>query len=103
MIIPQYVQEIMGRSEFVLGYCDPGYTIRIRKSTPYTTISTFKTEIGRLKKWVDRMMPEDELDVPTMVVHSVPSKTHYRNQYAVVTIYDPIMQQIERYIRKEMK
>lgn len=103
MIIPQYVQEIMCRSEFVLGCGDPGYTIRIRKSSPYTTISTFKTEIGRLKKWVDRMMPEDELDVPTMVVHSVPSKTHYRNQYAVVTIYDPLMQQIERYIRKEMK
>ena len=103
MVVPKYVQEIMVRSEFVLGSGDPGYTIRIRKSTPNTTVNTFNAEIGRLKKWVDRMMPEDELNVPTMVVHSVSSKTHYRNQYAIVTIYDPIMQQLERYMRKEAK
>lgn len=46
MKIPKYVQEIMERSEFVRGYGDPGYTIRIRKATPYTRISTLSAEIG---------------------------------------------------------
>ena len=86
MIIPQYVQKIMGRSEFVLSFGDPGYTIRVRKSTPYTTVNTFNAEIGRLKKWVDRMLPEDEIGAPTMVVHSVLIKMHYRNQYAVMIL-----------------
>ena len=38
MKIPKYVQEIMERSEFVRGNGDPGYTIKIRKATPYTRI-----------------------------------------------------------------
>lgn len=100
MIIPKYVQELMNRSSFVLGSGEPGYTIRINKSTPYTKIDTLKTEVGRLERWVKRMMPEDTLGVPTMIINSIPRKTHYCNQYAVVTIYDPIMQRIEQYIRR---
>lgn len=103
MKIPKYVQEIMERSEFVRGYGDPGYTIKIRKATPYTRISTLSAEIQRLQSWVDRMMPKDEFSIPTMVINSIPSRTHYRNQYTVVTIYDPIMGEIEKYMRKEMK
>lgn len=49
------------------------------------------------------MMPKDEFSIPTMVINSIPSRTHYRNQYTVVTIYDPIMREIEKYMRKEMK
>ena len=45
-------------------------------------------------------MPEDDLGVPTMIVNSIPTKTHYCDQYAVVTIFDPIMQRIERYIKE---
>lgn len=100
MIIPKYVQELMSRASFVLGSGEAGYTIRINKSTPYAKIDTLKAEVERLDQWVKRMMPEDTLGVPTMVINSVPSKTHYCNQYAVVTIYDPIMQRIEQYIRR---
>lgn len=46
-------------------------------------------------------MPEDDLGVPTMIINSVPKKTHYCKQYAVVTIYDPVMKWIEQYIKKE--
>lgn len=103
MKIPKYVQEIMERSEFVRGYGDPGYTIKIRKARPYTRIGTLKAEIERLQNWVDRMMPKDEFSIPTMTVNRIPSRTHYCNQCAVVTIYDPIMREIEKYMRKEMK
>ena len=103
MKIPKYVQEIMKRSEFVRGYGDPGYTITIRKARPYTRISTLKAEIERLQNWLERMMPKDEFSIPTMMVNNIPSRTHYCNQCAVVTIYDPIMREIEKYMRKEMR
>lgn len=90
----------MGRAGFVLGSGEAGYTIRIYKSTPYSKVSTLKAEVERLQKWVERMMPEDNLGVPTMIVNSIPTKTHYCDQYAVVTIFDPIMQRIEKYIKK---
>lgn len=103
MVIPKYVQELMNRSKFVLGVGEAGYTIRIYKSTPYTKIPTLKAEVERLQKWVERIMPEDDLGVPTMLINSIPSKTHYCNQYAVVTIFDPIMQRIEKYITGEVR
>lgn len=100
MIIPKYVQELMSRARFVLGVGEAGYTIRIYKSTPYTKIPTLRAEVERLQRWVERMMPEDDLGVPIMIVNSIPTKTHYCDQYAVVTIFDPIMQRIERYIKE---
>lgn len=103
MVIPKYVQELMNRSKFVLGVGEAGYTIRIYKSTPYTKIFTLKAEVERLQKWVERIMPEDDLGVPTMFINSIPSKTHYCNQYAVVTIFDPVMQNIEKYIAGEVR
>lgn len=103
MKIPKYIQDMMERARFVVGYGDPGYTIAIRKPTPYTQVSTFKVEIERLEKWVKRMMPKDDLGVPTMIINKIPKKTHYANQYAIVTIYDPIMKQLEKYIQKTDK
>ena len=99
MIIPKYVQDLMKRAKFAIGYGDPGYTLEITKETPYTHASTLDTEIKRLEKWVKRVMPEDDLDVPTMIVNKIPKKTHYCNQYAIVTIYDPVMKELEKYIR----
>lgn len=103
MEIPKYIQDIMERSKFVLSYGEPGYTIAIRKATPYTQVSTFKVEIERLEKWVQQMMSKDDLGVPTMIINRIPKKTHYANQYAIVTIYDPIMKQLEKYIQKSDK
>lgn len=100
MVIPKYVQELMNRARFVLGSGEAGYTIRIYKSTPYSKIPTLKEEVERLQRWVERMMPDDELGVPTMVINSIPTKIHYCDQYAVVTIFDPIMQKIEKYIKE---
>lgn len=99
MEIPKYIQDMMERARFVVGCGEPGYTIAIRKATPYTQVGTFKAEIERLEKWVKRMMPKDDLGVPTMIIHRIPNKTHYAKQYAIVTIYDPIMKYLEKYIQ----
>lgn len=99
MKIPKYVQELMGRAKynFSLPGKNPsaaaGYTIEIAKYSHYETADTFRAEIDRLKKWVERQ-PGGE-----MIVISSPSHTvHKTMQYATVTIFDPVMQKIERYI-----
>lgn len=99
MLIPLYVQDLMERATFARGYGEAGYTIEIKKRTHYSYVSTLEAEIKRLEGWVKRMMPEDDLGVPTMVINRIPKKTTYKHmQYAVVTIYDPIMKELEKYI-----
>lgn len=97
MEIPKYVKEIMQRAkyefDFKVNHPDyaVGYTIRIRKATPYTKIDTFKAEMERLKKWAKK-------NNSVMVILDIPDKTHYVNQFAIVTIYDTVMKHIEQYI-----
>lgn len=97
MLVPKYVSEIMSRAKYEFDSFKnspdyaAGYTIKIRKATAQTYISTFKAEIERLKKWVERNNGE-------MVILDMPNKTHYYNQVATVTIFDPVMKHIESYI-----
>jgi hypothetical protein len=100
MTIPKYVQEMMERSQYEFdfykhrqGYA-AGYTIRIRKATAYTRIDTLKGEIERLCKWADKIGGEG-----TAVVLDIPASTRYCSQAATITIFDPVMQHIERFIR----
>lgn len=97
MKIPKYVQEIMARSKFTLGEGNPGYTIVIRKETPYTYLCTFQQEIERLVAWANRVVPHYD-DVPNATIDRMPERNHHQYQFATVTIYDPIMQQLEKYI-----
>ena len=101
MKVPKYVQELMGRAEFDLLHPrgEPGYTLKIKKATPYTKADTLKAEAERLVAWANRMAPvPPEWESDTATVVSVPKETHYRDQYAVVTIYDPVMKELEKYI-----
>lgn len=97
MKIPKYVIEVLERAKYEFDFFKnnadyaAGYTIKIRKSTPYTKVDTFKAEIERLKKWVEKNNGE-------MIILDFPTKTHYVNQAATVTIFDPVMQYIEGYI-----
>lgn len=97
MNIPKYVLDIMARSEFVLGIGDAGYTIRIHKATPYTQICTFQKEINRFVSWCNRQVPQME-DCPTARINTIPYITHYYDQLAIVTIYDPVMKWLEPYM-----
>lgn len=99
MNIPKYVQEMMERSQYEFdfyksrqGYA-AGYTIKIRKATAYTRIDTLKGEIERLCKWADKIGGEG-----TTVILDIPASTHYCSQAAVITIFDPVMQHLEKFI-----
>lgn len=100
MVIPKYIKDMMGRARFVRGFGEPGYTVEIVKATPYTTAETFKMEVERLCAWVERQMSRDEFSIPTAVINNIPHKTHYCRQVAVVTIYDPVMQHLEKLIKE---
>lgn len=103
MNIPKYVQDIMARSQYFFDFnyfdlntqqnkCACGYTISIKKPTPYTHADTFNSEINRLKQWVERQ------NGGCCHILYVPNKTYHSKQYAIVTIFDPVMQHIEKYI-----
>lgn len=95
MKIPKYVQELMSRAHYYYDFdsydprCGAGYTIAIRKETPFTYASTLNAEVERLKKWVDRQ-PGGECHII-----SVPTKTTHGTQVAIITVFDPVMQHIE--------
>lgn len=100
MTIPKYVIELMRRAEYNYtqnsgkGY-EVGYTIDIAKYSYYEYVETFKSEIERLKKWVERQSGGE------CIIINVPTKTSHKHmQYATVTIFDPVMQHIEQYIGK---
>lgn len=99
MIIPKYVQELMGRSQYEYDRCVEsenyavGYTVAIRKSTPYSQARTLRKEVERLCKWANRTA-----GIEIAFVLYAPKKTHYHEQSAVVTIFDPVMKRIEQFI-----
>ena len=104
MTIPKYVQELMQRSQYEFNHhyyskykdnYDVGYTIEIEKSSTYGYAETLLAEIERLKKWVERQAGGE------MIILEFPKETHYRRQYAVVTIFDPVMKYLESYIPSE--
>ena len=100
MTIPKYVQELMARSSFDVFHHprrDPGYTIRIRKATPYTTAATLRKECERLVVWANRQPSGPD----TAILLDCPAETHHVWQCATVTIYDPVMKHLEQYIEKE--
>lgn len=115
--IPKYIMSMLENSEFVYdksmyyapfdgGHVDSenfcvGYTIAIPKDTYMQAIYTFKDNLVRFQNWVNRV--NKKLGNKEEVCHIVyvPTQTrHMYMQYAYVTIYDPVMKYIEKYIRK---
>ena len=95
MKIPEYVKNLMERARYDYDTsgekCAVGYTIKIDKRTPYVKAETLRAEILQLAAWVKRQ--GGEIDI-----HTLPSETRIDWQPAIVTIYDPIMQHLEKYI-----
>lgn len=98
MNIPKYVIDLMDRASYYYSFdvkderCGAGYTIAIRKATPYSYADTLRAECERLKKWVERQTGG------TCFIISTPERTTHGDQLAIVTIFDPVMQKIEKYI-----
>lgn len=106
MKIPKYVVDLMSRARYNYTASgdnySPGYTIDIAKYSHFETAQAFRKEIERLVKWANRQgFVAPDLDIMTAYILSVPNKTKHKSmQYATVTIFDPIMQHIEKYIPK---
>lgn len=105
MTIPKYVVEILERAKYSFDKYDknniPGYTIKIEKRTEYSHIHTLMDDAFRLIKWANlkyQKLSKDDTLIAFVV--DCPSETHYRKQYATITIFDPIMKYIEKYISK---
>lgn len=100
MNIPKYVADILGRSKFAYCYgAVPGYTIAINKRTAYTYATTLRDEARRLAKWANEQYRKVSNDTTAIAfVDSYEYRTHYTNQYAIVTIFDPVMKHIEHLI-----
>lgn len=98
--IPKYIIDILQRSKYEFDLCKKsenyaaGYTLRIAKARPYTRVETFRTEMERLCKWVNKQYAE------TAYILQIPVKTHWTEQIAVVTIFDPVMQRLEGYLAR---
>ena len=95
-VIPKYVRELLSRAEYAYSpESEPGYSLKIHKRTKYANVSSLKKEVERFCAWADRNTPEG---LDKSVILCVPIKSYYSDQIAIVTVYDPVMRQIEKFI-----
>lgn len=96
--VPMYVMELLKRSRYNYTADHPdyaaGYTLEIEKRTVWAFVETLAKEIRRLEGWVKR-------NGGTMSIISLPEQTRYCRQYAVVTIFDPLMKALEQHIEAD--
>ena len=109
MKTPLYIQNLLSRCEWAVEAgrlpkgCDPGYTLLLHKRSAYALAKTLAKEADALKGWAEREMlklcPYYDNDAdPIAVVNHCPGETRYRDQWAVITIWDPLMKHIEKFI-----
>lgn len=107
MNIPKYVVDLMERAKYNYSRSNNenyavGYTIDIAKRTHYQNVDTFKEEIEKLIAWAKREYKKlggDGEFGEVAYVLQIPKETkHKYMQYGTVTIFDPIMKHIEKYI-----
>lgn len=106
--IPKYIQNILTRKKTNYEYdkCTnnenyaTGYTIRIPKESPYKQIKTLEKEIKQFQNWAQRIYKHTYKDTSTIFhILYIPKKTHHTDQYAIVTIFDPVMKHLETYLK----
>lgn len=94
MNTPQYIITPLKRAEFYFGKdCVPGYSIKIHKHTIYEYANTLRNRCSQIITWCNKQIPGSAEMV------CCPKETHYRDQYAVITIYDPVMLHLEQFIK----
>lgn len=109
MNIPKYVVDLMERAKYNYSNNNnedyaAGYTIDIAKRTHYQKADTFKKEIEKLINWAKheyKKLGGDGKYGEVAYILQMPQKTTYKHmQYSTITIFDPIMKHIEKYISK---
>lgn len=108
MKVPKYISELLYGAKFVYDLNDyvcrgegevcnkdklsAGYTIAIRKYNTCGACEPFRKEIERFAAWVNR---QNGGECHILYTPSVASRKH--TQYAIVTVYDPVMQGVEQF------
>lgn len=107
MQVPKYIKDILSRSHFECGqpFCSPGYTLAVGKATKWKQAASLAQDIDSLCAWASREFarrgfPTDAIK-ENVVIHDVPHETHHCQQWAFITIFDPLMMEIEDYIGKK--
>ena len=94
MKIPQYVISALRGSEIYYGKDGViGYSFKVYKRTIYEYAQTLRNRCWQLITWVNKQ----EGGHAELVF--CPKETHYCRQFAVVTIFDPVMIHLEKYIK----
>lgn len=94
MNTPQYVSNALKRAEFYFGKDGVvGYSIKIFKHTRMEYASTLRNRCSQIITWCNKQIPCSAEMV------SCPKETHYTEQFAVITIYDPMMLHLEQFIK----
>ena len=93
MKAPQYVITPLKKAKYYFGKdCCAGYSIKIYKRTRYEYASTLRSRCDKIITWCNKQV------ACSAEMVFCPSETRYDNQFAVITIYDPVMLYLEKYI-----
>lgn len=94
MKTPNYIISAIANAEFYFGKdgC-VGYSIKIFKHTKYEYAQTLEQRCRSIVSWCNR-----QIDGSAEIVYC-PAYTRYEQQFGIVTIYDPMMMQLEKYIK----
>ena len=94
METPKYIISALRGAEFYFGEnCVPGYSIKIRKRTKYEYATTLRSRVDRILTWCNKQVGGSAEMI------SCPGCTNYTDQFAVITIYDPVMLRLEGFIK----
>lgn len=94
MKTPQYIINALANAEFYFGKdgC-VGYSIKIFKNSRMEYAQTLQQRCKSIVSWCNRQM-----DGSAEIVFC-PQLTHYTDQFGIITIYDPMMLHLEKYIK----
>ena len=94
METPNYIKSSLQGAKFYFGKdCVAGYSIEIHKRTKYEYASTLLNRCNQIISWCNRQVEGSAEMV------RCPYITIYADQFAVITIYDPVMLHLEKYIK----
>ncbi len=110
MKTPSYIKRLLARCEWAVETgrlpkgCDPGYTLLLHKRSVYSHADTLRKEAGLLVAWCRRRMAiharyisQEEAD-KVAFIHESPKQTSIGDQSAVIVIWDPVLQMVEKHV-----
>jgi len=105
--MPKYVECILARSQWEMPWYMKGvregfYTFAIGKASAYETTRVFRRDVERFIAWANREARKSygfSKDYKVAYLVRIPEKTRHEQQWAIVKIVDPIMKDIEGYIK----